>query len=54
MNGITQLLLDSSLDQVDFVRSSFTDSDDLNDLITVNGTIMQIISNDENLMIMLL
>ena len=34
MNGITQLLLDSSLDQVDFVRSSFTDSDDLNDLIT--------------------
>ena len=34
MNGITQLLLNSSLDQVDFSRTSFSDNDVLNDLIT--------------------
>ena len=34
MNGITQLLLDSSLDQVDFIQCSFSDNDDFNDLIT--------------------
>ena len=34
MNSITQLLLNSSLDQVDFSETSFSNNDDLNDLVT--------------------